>query len=78
MAKVTLNLPAILDARDYHEFDDICRSINKIASAKVKHFEISTDYTVSVGMYCAVFYTGVKPDKKTIAKWVALDKRLTP
>ena len=65
MDRITIELPKIIEARDYHEFDSLKYMLNQ--QFDVDHFIKFEEISAEVP-YVAVFYTGQKPDKSGIDK----------
>lgn len=61
-----LNLPVIIEFRDYHEIKYFCDTLNQITSHPVKCKELSTDSNFYMGLY----YQKKLPNKKKITSLI--------
>lgn len=61
--KLSVEIPFVIHANDYHEFEDLQRTLQSLAGVKLKYKELDGD---DYGTYYAVFYRGPCPDRETI------------
>lgn len=69
---VTLKLPRLVTANDYHEFADIQRLLRIVTDRKVHVYEVGFD--VDYSEYVAVVYVGRKPSKRVIGQLAHIQK----
>jgi hypothetical protein len=68
MDTIQIQLPTIIEAGDYHEFDVILDVLKQFGVKGVRFFEVSWP-----GRYAAVFYTGTK---RNAEKWLREERPL--
>lgn len=70
--KMKINLPNIVTAVDYHEFDYIVDTVNDLCNTKkIKIKEIGLVYLPHGPEYVCVLYMGNVPDKQEIENLLA-------